>query len=231
MDKKSIVVTSLKTIIVALFCYSTTSVSLQADDYEEFWLTLKSPTIKMGDYTTTKSYFHFQFRDGDNFNYFRVGQKFSHKIGENWSLSTNPLLEGSRSIGKSAWKRTYRLELELNPNKVKLGENGPTWSMRNRWELRWKQGYGSEIFHRLRSENKLTWKIDSKTFDSYALGWEIFYETDKGMITGHYLYPAIVGTKLFSKIPTKFYLLYNPKRIGTTDDWSNTYIAGMDLSF
>ena len=205
--------------------------SATAQDYEEFWLTLKTPTVKLSDITKTKSYFHFQFRDGDNLNYFRVGQKFSHKLSDNWTLATNPLYEGSRNIGSSVWKRTYRLEIELNPAKIKLGENGPLWSMRNRWELRWKQGYGSEIFHRLRHESKLTWKLDGKTFNSYALGAEVFYETDKGMITGFYVYPAMLEAKLFNKVPTVFYLNYNPKRIGTSDNWTNTYIAGMDISF
>ncbi len=205
--------------------------SASAQEYEELWLTVKTPTLKLSDITKTKSYFHFQLRDGDNLNYFRVGQQFSHKLSDSWTLATNPLYEGSRNIGSSDWKRTYRLELELNPSKIKLGENGPSWSLRNRWELRWKEGKGSEIFHRLRHFSKLTWDIDGKTINSFSVGAEVFYETDKGMITGYYFYPAMIGTKLFKKVPTTFYLLSNPKRIGTSNEWTDTYILGMDLSF
>jgi len=225
--------TSVRSVIVALTCFSALGIAQSGADeeMEEFWLTIKTPTIKLGDITKTKSYFHFQFRDFDNLNYFRIGQKFSHKISDNWTLATNPLLEESRAIGSSKWKYTYRLELELNPSKIKLGENGPTWSTRNRWELRWKEGKGSEIFHRLRHESKLTWKLDGKTFSAYSLGAEVFYETDKGMITGWYVYPAMLETKMFNKVPTVFYLNYNPKRVGTTDEWTHTYIAGIDMSF
>lgn len=199
-----------------------------SDTGPDLWLTVNGPAQKIGDNTSTKSQLSIRFPEFDDLNYFYFAQKFTTKLNDKWSLGTHPVFE----IAKKGddWNNTYRLDLELNPSKFTLGENGPTIAMRNRWELRWREGEGSEIFHRIRHSSKATWKIDAGPFTSFSIGDEIFYEDHKGKITRNRFYPAIFDSKLGQR-KISYYLLYQSDRAGTSDDWNGRYVLGSTLSF
>jgi len=202
--------------------------SALADNGTDLWLTVNSPTQEIFQNTKTKTHAEFRFPDFEEFSYVRISQKFTTKLNDKWSLGTHPVFESSRKGGD--WNNTYRFDLELNPAKFTLGENGPTISMRNRWELRWKEGKGSEIFHRVRHQSKATWKIDIGPFSSYSIGDEAFFEEDKGKLTMNRFYPVILGSKIGGR-KISYYLLYQSKRQGTSSDWNGNYILGTSLSF
>lgn len=214
------------TSLLAIACIATIA---KADDFGDSWLTINTPNIELSDSVSTKSHLEFRFPDSDTFGYYRFSQKVYTKLGDKWKLGTHPVFENSKSGDN--WKHTYRLDLELNPGKFKLSENGPTISMRNRWELRWKEGKGSEIFHRIRQSTKASWKVDLGPFSSYTVGNEVFFEEDKGKISMNRFYPVMLGTKIADKVKATYYLLYQSKRAGTSSDWSGAYILGASLSF
>ncbi|MCH6258610.1 DUF2490 domain-containing protein [Puniceicoccaceae bacterium K14] len=195
------------------------------------WLTANSPKLDLGNGWSTKSHTELRMPDLEYLSYVRISQKFNYKINDSWTLGTHPTLERSRSNTKSDWSNTYRFDLELNPKKIKIGESGPTLSMRNRWELRWKEGKGSEIFHRVRQQSKLSWKLDNAFVKSYSLGNEVFYEVDKERITLNRFYPIILGVDIFESVGTSFYLMYQSKRSGLSSDWNGTYVSGISLKF
>lgn len=201
---------------------------LQADEGPDFWLTLNSSTFEIQENTRSKTHAELRFPEFNDFTYFRISQKFTTNLTPKWSLGTHPVFETSKK--GNDWNNTYRLDLELNPAKFKLGEDGPTISMRNRWELRWKEGKGSTIFHRLRQSTKATWKIDAGPFTSYTIANEAFWEEDKGKVSMNRFYPIMLGSKLDGR-KTNYYLLYQSKRLGTSSDWSGRFILGASLSF
>ncbi len=207
---------------------SVLSLSGFSDTGPDLWLTVNGPSQEIGDNTKTKTQVSIRFPEFDELSYFYLSQKFTTKLNDKWSLGTHPVFETSKK--GDDWNNTYRLDLELNPSKFQVGDNGPTISMRNRWELRWKEGKGSEIFHRVRHSSKATWKIDAGPFNSFTVGDEIFYEDHKGKITRNRFYPAILGSKLGGH-KISYYLLYQSDRAGTSDDWNGRYVLGTSLSF
>lgn len=202
--------------------------SAQAEEIEEFWLTATTSSIELSDSLSTASSTELRSPGSGTISYVRFTQKFQTKLSNGWELGTNPVLENSKNGNQ--WNHTVRLDLELNPAKFNLGENGPSISMRNRWELRWKEGQGSEIFHRIRQQTKATWKIGKGPLTSYSVANEIFFEEDKGKITTNRFYPLMLGTKPSDKLKATYFLLYQSKRTGTTSDWSGGYYLGASLS-
>lgn len=202
--------------------------SALSDNGPDLWLTVNGPAQQIWEDTKTKTQVSVRIPEFDDLNYFYLAQKFTTKLNDKWSLGTHPVFETSKKNGE--WKNTYRIDLELNPSKFKLSENGPTISMRNRWELRWKEGKGSEIFHRIRHSSKATWKIDLGPFTSYSIADEFFYEEHKGEITKNRFYPVMLGSKLGDQ-KISYYLLYQSDRVGTSDNWNGRYILGTSLSF
>ncbi len=204
--------------------------SLQADDLSGLWLGLNTPEIDYSDLNaSTKTNAEVRFNDGSGVAYARIGQKYFTQLNQTWSLGTSPAIEFSKS--NDDWKRTIRLEIELNPKKIALFQNGPQLDFRNRWELRWKEGEGSEIFHRLRQQTKLIWKLESGPFTSFALGNEIFYETDKERLTTNRFYPIILGANAGPNAKASYFFFYQSKRVGISEEWNGEYILGATLSF
>lgn len=201
---------------------------VQADDFSAAWITANSASQNLSDSISTKSHLELRFPDAEEFGYIRFSQKFYTKLGGEWKLGTHPVFENSKK--GDDWNSTVRLDLELNPGKIKVGNDGPTISMRNRWELRWKEGKGSEVFHRVRQQVKASWKADLGIFSSYSLANEFFFEEDKSKITMHRFYPIMLGTKHGDKVKASYYLLYQNKRSGTSSDWNGAYILGASFS-
>ncbi len=198
------------------------------EDGPDLWLTVNGPSQEIGEQTKTKTQVAIRFPEFGELSYFYLSQKFTTKLSEKWSLGTHPVFETTKK--GDDWSNTYRLDLELNPAKFTLGDNGPTISMRNRWELRWKEGKGSEIFHRIRHSSKASWKIDAGPFTSFTIGDEIFFEEDKGKVTRNRFYPVILGSKLGDH-KINYYLLYQSDRKGTSADWNGRYVLGSSFSF
>ncbi|MDQ8185462.1 DUF2490 domain-containing protein [Pelagicoccus sp. SDUM812002] len=217
----------MKNVLITIACICLLPIAYSSEG-TDLWFTVNSSSKNVGDNTKTKTHFEIRLPDFEEIGYFRVSQKFNTNIGQNWSLGTHPVVEFSKQ--GDDWNNTYRFDLELNPAKFTLGENGPSISMRNRWELRWKEGKGSEIFHRVRHSSKATWKIDTGPFTSFTIGDEIFYEADKGKITKNRFYPVMLGSKLGAH-NINYYLLYDSSRQGTSDNWNGRYIVGSSLSF
>lgn len=200
----------------------------QSEEGPDLWLTVNSPSYEISDKTKSKTQLSVRFPEFNEFAYFYISQKITTKLNDHWSLGTHPVFETTKK--GTSWSNTYRIDLELNPSKFEIGPNGPTISMRNRWELRWKEGQGSEIFHRLRHSTQASWKIDLGPFTSFTLGDEIFFEEDKGKITRNRFYPVILGSK-FGENKLSYYLLYQSDRVGTSDNWNGRYVLGTSLSY
>lgn len=218
---------NIKTLL-ALASVASLPLIAHADDFSAAWLTVNSSTQELSDTFSTKSHLELRFPDAEEFGYIRFSQKFYTKLGSGWKLGTHPVFENSKK--GDDWNHTLRLDLELNPKKFTLGEKGPSISMRNRWELRWKEGKGSEIFHRIRHQTKATWKIENGPFTSYSAANEIFFEEDKGKLSMNRFYPVMLGTKHGDKVKASYYLLYQSKRTGTTSDWNSGYFLGASFS-
>lgn len=218
----------MRNALLLLSALSVLSLTAYSETGPDLWLTVNGPAQEIGSDTKTKTQVSIRFPEFDELNYFYLAQKFTTKLNDKWSLGTHPVFEMAKK--GDDWNNTYRLDLELNPSKFQVGDNGPTISMRNRWELRWKEGEGSTIFHRIRHSSKATWKIDAGPFTSFTVGDEIFYEDHKGKITRNRFYPAMLGSKLAGH-KVSYYLLYQSDRVGTSDDWNGKYVLGTSLSF
>jgi len=225
---KRIVATSAAAARAALLAAALAGASALADEQTGFWFSANAPAIELGSRMKTRTGVELRFSDGAGLAYRRFSQRFETKLGGGWTLGSSPVLESSKS--GDDWSDTYRIDLELNPRKFQLGARGPELSLRNRWEWRWKEGEGREIFHRLRHRSKLEWKLERGPFDSFAIADEIFYETDKERLTANRFYPAMVGFGL-GEAKASLFLLYQSKRAGLSDDWDGEYILGAGLDF
>ncbi len=205
--------------------------ALQCYASEQLWLTLNSTDWQLSENIKTRSHAEFRFPEAEYNSYFRYSQKLYTKLGKKWTLGTHPTIEGSRSTSSSDYNNTYRIDLELNPAKFKLGSEGPTVAMRNRWEVRWKEGKGSETFNRIRQYTTMTWNLKTPHLKFYRVGNEVFYEVDKSMITMNRFYPIVLGVPFTEKFSTSFYYMYQRKRSGTTDNWSTSHILGTSIKF
>ncbi len=194
-----------------------------------FWLTLDSASKQLGP-VQTKFHSEFRFNDFEEFSYFRLSPKFYWKLNDTWKLGTHPVIEGTNK--NSNWANTYRFDIELNPKSIKLSEGG-TYSMRNRWEFRWKENKGHELFHRIRHFSKLTWKFSdsNRWFKSYSIGDELFYELDKSKVTMNRFYPIALGLKNDSAISSTIYYMYQTKRSGVSSTWNTRHIIGYKGKF
>ncbi|MBC2608190.1 DUF2490 domain-containing protein [Pelagicoccus albus] len=217
----------LKTIFASLGIILA-SASVNADDFGDVWFTGNSASIDLSDTLSTKSHLELRLPDAEEIGYVRFSQKFYTKLDNGWKLGTHPTFENSKK--GDDWNSTYRFDVELNPAKFKVAEKGPSISMRNRWELRWKEGKGSELFHRIRQQTKATWSVDLGPFKSYSIANEAFYEVDKSKLTINRFYPIMLGTKHAEKVKASYYLLYQSKRSGTTSDWNGSFILGASYS-
>lgn len=202
--------------------------TLASGEDSSIWLAFNTPKKEISDNWSTKTNFEFRIPDASELTYYRVGQKFATKLPSDWTFGTALAFENSKKA--SDWNHTFRLEFEMNPKKFSLGENGPDLSMRNRWELRWKEGKGSEIFHRVRHQSKITWKLSNGPFSSFGIGDELFFEEDKGKITANRFYPVLLSTS-HGEVKGSYFLMYQSKRSGTSSDWSGEYILGAGYSF
>ena len=215
-------VAALAFFIVSAFCVNAS---------EQYWVTLNSSDWQVIEGIKSRSHAEFRFPEAEEWTYFRFSQKFYTKLNKTWTFGAHPTIEGSRSNDSSDWANTYRLDLELNPAKFKLGENGPTVSMRNRWEVRWKEGHGSEVFDRIRQYTTVTWNLKNPHVKFYRIGNEVFYEVDKSLVTINRFYPVMLGIPIFESVSTSFYYMYQTKRAGTSDDWSETHVFGTSINF
>lgn len=218
---------TLKKLLATLVVLST-AVLTYADDFGDSWFVVNTKNLGLTEDISTKTQVEFRLPESERIGYFRLTQKFNYDLGHGWKAATNPTIENTRVLDR--WIQTYRVEFELNPPKYKFGDNGPSLSMRNRWELRWKEGNGSTIFHRFRQFNKATWKIDLGPFNSYSVGNEIFFEEHKGKISMNRFYPISLSTKPTDKLKIDYFLLYQSKRLGTTSKWNGAYILGANIS-
>lgn len=203
--------------------------ALQASEPTAFWLSLDAPTFEPSPSFSTKTNLELRFPEFEELSYYRLSQKLYFPLNQRWTLGAHPAFENSKSGDE--WRHTYRLEMELNPAKIQLGSKGPTLDFRNRWELRWKEGQGSRVFHRLRQRTRLHWALPNGPFSSYGIGNELFYEEDKGKITANRLYPAILRAKHGPDLSASYYLLYESKRSGSSSNWNGAYILGASFSF
>ncbi|MDQ8203113.1 DUF2490 domain-containing protein [Pelagicoccus sp. SDUM812003] len=213
--------------LVAIGCFG--GLLSHASEGTAVWLSASAPSYELTDKTKTKTAVELRLPDASELTYYRIGQQFYTSLNSDWQLGSHLSFENSKKA--SDWNHTIRLELELNPSKISLGQNGPDLSMRNRWELRWKEDKGSEIFHRLRHRSKVTWKLENGPFSSFSIGDEIFFEEDKGKITMNRFYPAILTAKHGDGIKGTYYLMYQSKRAGTSSDWNGEYVLGIGYSF
>lgn len=204
---------------------------LRAEDPAEIWFSLDSFSIGLSEDWKTKTNFEARLPEAEFLAYLRLCQKFNYKLDDTWTLGTHPVLERSRSSSQSPYRDTYRLDLEANP-KLKLGDT-VTLSLRNRWELRWKEGKGDEIFHRARQQTQISWKLprDFPLISSYAIANEVFYELDKSKITANRFYPLSVKLRGELSLSPSLYYMYQSKRRGLTSDWNGAHVFGLKTSF
>lgn len=198
---------------------------------DAWWITLNAPNFTLSEHVKTRSHAEFRFPEAEFLGYYRFSQKFNTRLGKKWTLGTHPTIEGSRSRSQSDYNETYRIDLELNPNPIQFGEGGPTLALRNRWEVQWKEGRGSEVFNRVRQYTTLTWPVNHDLIKFYRIGNEVFYDADRSVISMNRLYPVMLGLPISDAFSCSVYYMYQRSRVGTSHSWRTTHVIGTSLSF
>jgi|GEM_PF-1976415 len=203
--------------------------TLRAETDSAYWFAISAPKFE---YSNAKAYFTTEFRstEFDRVDYYYMAFKNHWKLNDSWTLGTTPVWERSRS--GDGWKDKYRFDLELNPAKFKLWEDGPTVGLLNRWEFALKEGKGHKVYHRIRLGQTLSWKLNQDSWlTGYSISNHVFYELDKEKWTMVRFYPASLTLKANSAFTPSIYYMYQYKRAGTSGDWNGTHVFGMKAKF
>ncbi len=219
-----------KRYLLASAVLASLSFTCLADD-TRYWVSVNTKGTFLSDQWKTGSHFHFRSSELEYLHYGRFSQRFLKSHGDKWTLGAHPAVEFNRSVDGGPWKNDYRVELEATGN-FSLG-GGPTLSTRSRWEFRLREGRGNEVIHRARQLFKLTWKMEGMgVVDSYGLANEVFYELDQGQIVANRFFPVTIGFKSSKGgLRTRAHLMYLSQRSKSTDNWSGSYVIGLDFNF
>jgi len=200
---------------------------LHALQEEEIWTTFNLTEFK-SDHFETRSHLELRFPELEYLSYYRLSQKFYIPTNTPFTFGIHPVVESGRKSANGEWSDTYRLDLEANFG-FKLGE--VSVKTRNRYEVRRKEGRGSEAFDRVRQYTTLSYPADwLPGMSSIGIGNEVFVEFDDTRITVNRFYPLRVTFKAAGGKVTP-YLLYQTKRSGNTDNWSEGWILGTSASY
>ncbi|MGB0372161.1 MAG: DUF2490 domain-containing protein [Opitutales bacterium] len=209
---------------VVWFLLFFTCLGLRAEN--ELWMSFDFPTISKGAFST-RTHTHWRFAEDAYVRYYRLSQKFFYKVDDTWTLGLHPVHNESRRSENGEWSHRRRLDFEANP-KFKVGNM--TVSMRNRFELRWFEGQGSELFNRARHRTALSWKGDwLPGLKSFGVSNEVFYDLDASRISGNWLMPVKLNFE-----PADFfkgslgYQIASSKR--GNGDWSHKHVLALSGS-
>ncbi len=158
----------------------------------------------------------------------RLSQKLVYSPKKNLDLGINYSFEKSRSSSGIPFKRTHRLELEVNPhfqllNKFKV-------SFRNRLELRWKENQGGELFPRYRP--RIIFSTPANWFpglEKIAFGNEFFYDFNANKCNQNRLYPLKAQFRLTPKLGLTIYYMVLSGRSSQSNGWLHTHAIGTEL--
>lgn len=193
----------------------------------EFWTAFNATEFKKNGWET-RTHAELRFPELDYLSYTRLSQKFFYKATADFTLGVHPVWERSRSNAHAEWKDTWRLDLEAN-YAFKFGDF--SIKTRNRYEVRRKEGKGSEAFDRFRQYTTVSYPVHwFEGMTSLGLGNEVFVEFDETRITINRFYPLQVGFKV-NDVKLSVYAMYQIKRVGLSDDWRENWIVGTSTSF
>lgn len=221
------VMTFLRRALLGGFAALALTTSLRAIEPGEFWTTFNLSEYKSGAFET-RSHAEFRFPELEWWSYMRLSQKFYYKLDNGITLGLHPTYEQSRKSDGGDWSETYRLDLEANYG-FKVGDF--SIKTRNRYEVRRKEGKGSEAFDRLRQYTTVSYPAKwLPGMSSIGIGNEVFVEFDDTRVTLNRFYPIMVTFKaLGGKISP--YAMYQTKRVGSTNDWRENWVLGTSGSW
>lgn len=188
---------------------------LQALESGEFWTTFNLTEFNKGQWET-RSHMELHFPELEYLNYVRFSQKFFYRANDALTLGLHPVVNFSRSSEESDWAHTFRLDLEAS-YRFRVGKlSGQT---RSRYEVRRKEGSGSEAFDRFRQYTTLSYPANwLPGLTAIGVGYEAFFEFDDLRLSANRYYP-IFTTFRVKDIRIRPYLMYQTKRVGKTEDW------------
>lgn len=197
----------------------------------EVWLTFNLKEGSWGNFSTT-THTHYRFPTDDVFlRYYRVSQKIYYKIDDTWTLGLHPVWEQSRSREGAPWSDTVRFDFEVNPT-WKWGAT--TVKMRNRFEIRFREGEGNRTFNRFRSEVSLKWKAQWLP----GMTWvgvknEIFYDFSADRWNTNWFYPLTLGFKITDHFNVSIGYQIASSYKASLDSWRHTDVValGGDYAF
>ncbi|MFW6353072.1 MAG: DUF2490 domain-containing protein, partial [Verrucomicrobiota bacterium] len=159
----------------------------------------------------------------------RVSQKFNYKVEPWLTIGATPAFDRTRSSANGPLRNIYQLHLEATLSHTL----GPArLALRNRYEVRRRESLDNDL-DRFRQYLRVTFPAEFLPgIDTIGFGHEIFYDINASRLTAHRFYPLQVGFQL-GETKWSSYLMYQMKRVGTTDDWRENYVVGVSgaLSF
>lgn len=196
------------------------SLSASAREFE-VWSTFNLNEGKIGPVATT-THTHFRFQDDGYLRYFRVSQKFSYALDEIWTVGLHPVLERSRSRTSGGWSDTGRLDFELNP---RFTVGAATVSVRNRFEVRVREGGGSRTYNRFRSNWVVNWKASwLPGMTTIGMANEIFYDFAADRWNANWFAPIVLGFSWHEDFRASVGYQITSSYRPTTDNWRHSNV-------
>ncbi len=158
----------------------------------------------------------------------RLAQKLIYSPKKNLDLGIGYRFEKNGNGINDPLRRQHRLELEVNPH-FKLF-NGINLKTRNRFEFRWKEGKGAELFPRYRHKILLSSSANwLPRMEEISVANEFFYDFDADKYNQNRFYPLRAKFKLTSKISLNLYYMVLSKRDSQPGGWQHAHVIGTDF--
>ncbi len=139
-----------------------------------------------------------------------LGPRVRYDLDKVWQLQLNTTFVEGRNADETSRPDWFRLEFEANPT-VPLGDSF-VFSMRNRFEWRWRGGdadYGDRIRHR----PQLDWVLHRDgLFRGFYANNEVFYDFDADHFTENRLIPFGVILRPYPNVDFRLYYLWRHTR-------------------
>ncbi len=179
--------------------------------------------LRLNERWSVGNYLDFRVDDGINgVHTYLVGPRVRYDLNKTWQLQLNTTFVEGLSADETSRPNWFRLEFEANPT-VPLGESF-VFSMRNRFEWRWRDG-DADYGDRIRIRPQLDWVLHKEGFfRGFFANNEFFYDFDADRFTENRLIPFGVILRPHQSVDLRMYYLWRHTR-GRTE-WRDYSVIG-----
>lgn len=174
------------------------------------------------------SYFDLRLNDGfDDVHTWMISPRVRYDVNRYFQLQLNTSWLESENAEQTDRTDAFRLELEANPT-IPLSDQF-VFSMRNRFEWRWLDGY-EQYNTRIRIRPQLDWILHKQgLFRGFFANNEVFWDLEKDDVTENRLTPFGIILRPADNLDLRLYYLW--RHTSGKHEWIDYHALGVNATF